>query len=95
MEDILAALALKSGVANSTEAYFLDYSLEKFLKLYYLPMKVADRAAPSPITLLESSIKQLQDLEVDAINAPQSRSSNSMSTRQSLTQNQDADGYQT
>lgn len=43
-------------------------------------MKVADRAVPRLITLPKSSSKQLQDLEVDAINAPQSHSSNSMST---------------
>ena len=30
LEDILAALALKPGVANSTEAFFLDHSLEFF-----------------------------------------------------------------
>ena len=58
-------------------------------------MKAADRGTPSPITLPKSSTKQPQDLEVDAINAHQSHSSNSMPTRQSLTQNQDASGYQT
>lgn len=33
LEDILAALALNSGVANSNEAYFLDYKQSGFLKI--------------------------------------------------------------